>query len=162
MAALFGCVSPELNSAGNEMIPAAKVLLADQSDAVRSLFSDVYSALVHGSGCRPDVKTIYVSFTLGDSLVASAHPRADVVELALALPEAHGSTLLEDASHLTWRTLPLLVCIEADSPREDVMDLVYEAVNRVESGEHDVDRPPEFFQAARRANKRNRFWETLD
>lgn len=142
-----------------KMIEAAEALVEGQTEKAKALMADVYGALVEASGCRPDVKTIYISFTKDDCLVASAHPGPDGIELALALPENHPSPLLADASHLTWRTLPLLVSISESTNREDVMDLVYEAMSRIESGEHDVDRPPEYFRAARRAQRRSYFWE---
>ncbi len=142
-----------------KMIPAAEQLLDGQPESVKDLMGNAYAAMVEGSGCQPDVKTIYISFTKNSQLVASAHPGSDGIELALALPEDHPSGLLEDASHLTWRTLPLLVRVTASSGREEVLDLVYEAIKRVESGEHDVDRPPEYFQASRRERERSRFWE---
>lgn len=141
------------------MIEAAEPLVEGQTRAVKALMGDVYAALVEGSECQPDVKTIYISFTKNGVLVASAHPGRGDVELALALPESHPSPLLDDASNLTWRTLPLLIDLTPSTRREDVLDLVYEAVRRVETGEHDVDRPPEFFRDARRLQERSRFWE---
>ena len=141
------------------MIPAASGLLSPLPSTVREISEDVYSALVEGSGCSADVKTIYISFTIDADLVASMHPNPTFVEVALALPEDHESQLLEDASHLTWRTLPLLVPIDEDSDREEVLDLVYEAVGRVTSGEHDVNRDPDYFRTRRREQERSRFWE---
>lgn len=132
------------------MIPTAEKLGNHLPKRVKALLADIYELMVEDHGCRPDVKTIYISFTFEQAMVASAHIGAEDIELALALPEDHPSDLLEDALHLTWRTLPVLVRVDLDSIGQDVLDLVEEAVERVKSGRHSINRPPEFFANRKR------------
>lgn len=127
------------------MIPSAEHLTKKLPVSLQSLLHKIYGLLVDGFGCDPDVKTLYISFTKDGSLVASAHIGGKQIELALALPEDHPSGLLEDASHLTWRTLPVFICLDANSSHQDALDLVREALDRVTSGEHKIDRPSDFF-----------------
>lgn len=132
------------------MIPAAEKLVNHLPEGVKAQLADIYELMVEEHGCRPDVKTIYISFTFEQAMVAAAHIGAEDVELALALPEDHPSDLVEDALHLTWRTLPVLVRVGRGSTGRDVLDLAGEAVERVKSGRHTINRPPEFFADRKR------------
>lgn len=132
------------------MIPAAEKLVNHLPKHVKALLTDVYKLIVDKHGCHPDVKTIYISFTFEQAMVASAHIGTEDIELALALPEDHPSNLMEDALHLTWRTLPVLLRVNRHSTGKDVLELVEEAVERVKSGRHAVNRPPEFFANRKR------------
>ena len=132
------------------MIPVAEKLVNHLPNEVKALLADIYELIVEDHGCHPDVKTIYISFTFEQVMVASAHIGTEDIELALALPENHPSNMLEDALHLTWRTLPVLLRVNQDSDDKDVLDLIEEAVERVKSGKHTVNRPPEFFAKRKR------------
>lgn len=136
------------------MIPSAEHLTKKLPTSLQSLLHKIYRLLV-GNGCEPDVKTLYISFTKDASLVASAHIGGKQIELALALSEDHPSGLLEDASHLTWRTLPVCICLDANSSHKDALNLVREALDRVMSGEHDIDRPSDFFAVRPRKSNWN-------
>ncbi len=105
-----------------------------------------------GRGCASYVKTIYVGYTIGSEMVAAMYAHPDRVEVALALAEDADSALLVDASHLTWRTLPLAAVLRSEADIRKFGSLVAEAVARVENEEHDVERSNEFF--ARRARQR--------
>jgi len=39
-----------------------------------------------GAKAEHDVKTIYISYMVGDQMVAAAYPRSKEIEIALALP----------------------------------------------------------------------------
>ena len=49
---------------------------------------------------------------VGGEMVAALYSHADHVELALALPESEEHRLLVDATHLTWRTMPVAAIVE--------------------------------------------------
>jgi hypothetical protein len=78
-------------------------------------------------------------------MVAAMYAHPDRVEVALALAEDADSALLVDASHLTWRTLPLAAVLRSEADIRKFGSLVAEAVARVENEEHDVERSNEFF-----------------
>lgn len=135
------------------MIEAAEKLIESTEAQVSDLFRRAYDFLVAG-GCSPDVKTIYVSFTLGSAMVAAAYPKHETVEIALALPDDAESPLLNDASHLTWPTLPVSVVIARDSIYEDIEALLSEALMRIGNGTQNVRRPSEFFEARKRERQK--------
>lgn len=135
-----------------EMISGAEELSHIAPRELRAALRQVYSYLVDDEGCVPDVKTIYISFTLNGEMVAAIYPRSSRLEIALALPEVHSSELLEDASHLTWRTLPLMLRVNDAVGLDEGFELIEEAVNRVRQGVHNVKRPTEFFIARRRTD----------
>jgi len=105
-----------------------------------------------GAKAEHDVKTIYISYMVGDQMVAAVYPHSREIEIALALPEDHPSALLRDATHLTWRTLPVSVVVTNPDEAHAALPLVREAVERVSSGIHDVHRDNEHF-IARRADR---------
>lgn len=107
-----------------------------------------------GAKAEHDVKTIYISYMVGDQMVAAAYPRSKEIEIALALSEDHPSTLLRDATHLTWRTLPVSIVATSATEARAALPLVREAVERVSSGVHDVHRDNEHFIASRRERPR--------
>lgn len=119
-------------------------LIEQLSPPLRDSFQQVCDQLLD-AGCSPDLKTIYVSFTLGNHMVAAAYPHTGRYELALALPEDQEDALLQDATHLTWRTLPVSVDVTPETDVSSVTSLVAAAVERVATGKHEVNRPPEYF-----------------
>ena len=96
-------------------------------------------------GCEGYVKTIYVGWEVGGTLVAAVYPHANRVEIALALPEDHPSQLLKDGTHLTWRSLPVAVDVHLEDDFDLVSALIEEAVQRVRTGQHDTYLPVERF-----------------
>ena len=131
------------------MIPEAEDLARNLPAHMKRTLDYVYKMLVEKYECFPDVKTINLTFTRGEDLVASAHIGSNYLELALALPEDHPSPLLEDASHLTWRTLPVMVDITKKTNPKQVLHLTKEAAERIVNGEHDINRSIEYFAKKR-------------
>lgn len=134
------------------MIPEAANLARGMTASAKAAFERTYSLLVDTLGCQPHVKTIYVGFTLGDEMVAAIYPHSDRFEIALALPEDHRSALLLDATHLTWRTMPVSTTVTDAASGREIEPLILEAAARVRSGSHDVNRPPEFFIGRKKRN----------
>ena len=121
-------------------------LLSGLPGPVEKLAVALCESLVASLGAVLYVKTIYVGVEIAGEMVAAMYPQADRVNIALALAEDHPSVLLEDATHLTWRSMPVLVSVGLDSDYEAVVALVMESAGRVANGEHSVLRSPEFFR----------------
>jgi hypothetical protein len=128
---------------------SADDLLATLSPSLRVSGHSIHETLI-GNGCISYVKTIYVGYDLRGVMVAALYPHPKKIEIALALPEDHESSLLIDATHLTWRTLPVAAVVTKDTDLDEVIKLLNEACQRIESGVHDVDRPNEHFVKSRR------------
>lgn len=109
--------------------------------------------LFEAEGCASYVKTIYVGYDIGGEMVAALYGHADHIELALALDEAHPAEGLIDASHLTWRTLPVAAIVKSEADVKKVGALIDEACARVREGAHDVNRDNDFFIKSRRERK---------
>jgi hypothetical protein len=80
------------------------------------------------------VKTIYLGFEVAGQMVAAAYPHPDGLEVALRLPEDHEAAGLIDATHLTWRTMPVAYEVREATQVPELLVLVREAVNRLRSG----------------------------
>lgn len=104
-------------------------------------------------GCSSYVKTIYVGYDIGGEMVAAMYGRGDHLEVALALAEDHPSEVLIDASHLTWKTLPVAALVHDLSEVDAVGVLVAEACERVRTGQHNVNRDNDFFIKAKRERR---------
>ena len=109
-------------------------------------------------GCVSYVKTIYIGYDLEGIMVAALYPHSDRVELALALPEDHESTLLIDATHLTWKTLPVAAVVKTKGDATETLKLIDEACQRIKDGVHDVERPNDYFMTARRESATRGPW----
>jgi hypothetical protein len=103
-------------------------------------------------GCTSYVKTIYIGYDLEGVMVAALYPHVDRAEIALALPEDHESGLLIDATHLTWKTLPVAAVVKTKTDCDETLLLIDEACERIKSGAHDIERPNDYFMKARRDN----------
>jgi len=86
-------------------------------------------------------------------MVAALYGHADHVEIALALPEEADDPLLVDASHLTWRTLPVAAIIRTENDMTALEGLVADACDRVRTREHSVVRDNDFFIRSRRERR---------
>jgi hypothetical protein len=122
---------------------------------MRALATSAHEIFVE-HGCTSYVKTIYVGYDIGGEMVAALYAHADHVEVALALPEDADGDLLVDASHLTWRTLPVAAILNSDADVEQFSRLVSEAVARVSAQTHDVKRDNDFFIRSRRERRSGR------
>ena len=109
--------------------------------------------IFEAEGCASYVKTIYVGYDIGGEMVAALYGRADHIELALALGEDHPASELIDASHLTWRTLPVAAIVKSESDVRRVQILIQEACARIRGGAHGVNRDNDFFIKSRRERK---------
>jgi hypothetical protein len=138
------------------MIDEANQLTQSMSKAARTAFAALYDRLVGTYGCDVYVKTIYVGFEICGEMVAAAYPHHDKFEVALALSEDHPDPRLKDATHLTWRTMPVSIMVGRPEELEPLMHLVDESARRITEGTHNVNRPPEHFisREGRRGGKR--------
>ena len=101
-------------------------------------------------GCNSYVKTIYIGYEIDGQMVAALYAYADHLEVALALPEdAEGASLI-DATHLTWKTLPVAAVIRGLDDLVEFKTLASLAAARVRSQSHDVERDNDYFIKARR------------
>lgn len=132
----------------------AENYLAEVSSEVRQVARGVHQVMV-GLGCASYVKTIYIGYDLGGEMVAALYGHADHVEVALALAEDEEGSLLVDASHLTWRTLPVAAFLRSEDDIEDFAPLAESACERVREHSHDVNRDNDFFVRSR-AERRSR------
>ena len=103
--------------------------------------------------CVTYVKTIYMGFNLGEEMVAAAYPHKSCVEIALALRDDHPDSALKDASHLTWRTLPVSLKVSTLNEIDQNIGLLHEACKRVQDGMANKPRDNEFFRKARRERR---------
>ena len=83
-------------------------------------------------------------------MVAALYGHVDHVEVALALAEDHPSSQLIDASHLTWKTLPVAAIGYDAAEVEKMTVLVVAACDRVRAGLPTVNRDNDFFMKAKR------------
>jgi hypothetical protein len=123
--------------------------LGGGSKGTRDIAFATHNALI-ANGCHAYFKTIYIGYDLDGEMVAALYKRADHIELALALPEEHESSLLVDATHLTWRTLPVAASFTKSSQLKEVTSLIIEACTRVQSDSHSVYRDNDFFTKHKR------------
>lgn len=126
----------------------ADAFIGELNPRVARLAQEVHRTLV-ALGCNSYVKTIYVGYDLDGEMVAALYPHADRVEIALALDEHRHDSLLVDASHLTWRTLPLAAVITSTEQVISFAQLASEASDRVRSAQHTVMRDNDFFKSRR-------------
>lgn len=115
---------------------------------MRSVASAAHARFVE-LGCSSYVKTIYIGYDIEGAMVGALYAHGDHVEVALALPEdAHGE-LLADASHLTWRTLPVAAVLRKKSDLRAFASLALQACERIRSESHTVMRDNEYFISRR-------------
>ncbi len=104
-------------------------------------------------GCDSYVKTIYIGYEISGEMVAALYAHANHIELALAVAEDHPNMVLKDASHLTWRALPLALEIRSTEDLILAGELIEEACGRIGGGSHDVGRDNDYFVRLRRDRK---------
>jgi hypothetical protein len=123
--------------------------LSALNPAMRKLADEIQVILL-SEGCSAYVKTIYIGYDLDGEMVAALYAHPTRLEVALALPEDAEGACLIDASHLTWRTLPVAAEIVEASQLAEFGLLAHEACLRIKSRSHDVMRENEFFIKSRR------------
>jgi hypothetical protein len=127
---------------------AARAYL-DDLGKMRELASAAHDIFIE-SGCSSYVKTIYVGYDIAGEMVAALYGHADHVEVALALPEDADGSLLVDASHLTWRTLPVAAILRDAGDLDQFRQLASLAASRIRSDAHSVLRDNDFFIRSKR------------
>lgn len=110
---------------------------------------EIFDRLLIDGGATPDyvAKTIYVTYMIRDEIVAAVYPHPQYFEVALALPEDHPSPLLDDATHLTWRTLPVSLKLHDKHAAVEASELILEALERVATNVHNVVRNNDHFMS---------------
>ena len=132
----------------------AQAYLNELNKKVRPLASGLHDVLIK-LGCVSYVKTIYIGYDIAGEMVAALYGRSDHVEIALALPEDALDDLLIDASHLTWRTLPVAAVVRNTTDVQPFTELASAAVERVRTATHTVNRDNDFFAKSRRERRGN-------
>jgi hypothetical protein len=132
----------------------AGAYIASLNGKVRNIALSAHTELL-SQGCSSYVKTIYIGYDFNGEMVAALYGHSDYVEVAIALSESHESPVLIDASHLTWRTLPVAAVLKNKADLKMFARLVKEACKGVLSGDHTVLRDNEFFAAAKRERQGN-------
>ena len=127
----------------------AEAYIASLNGKVRNIALSAHAELLK-EGCTSYVKTIYVGYDFNGEMVAALYGHSEYIEVAIALAESYESTVLIDASHLTWRTLPVAAVLKNKADLKIFARLVKEACKGVLSGDHTVLRDNEFFVAAKR------------
>lgn len=130
----------------------AQGYLAEMGSRIRPLATDLHDVLL-GLGCVSYVKTIYIGYDIDGEMVAALYGHSDHVEIALALPEDAEGELLIDASHLTWRTLPVAAIVRTKDELSQFSVLAGAAVERIRTSSHTVHRDNEFFVKSRRERR---------
>lgn len=130
----------------------AEAYIAGMNNKIGKIASEAHQILID-SGCTSYVKTIYIGYDFNGEMVAALYGHSDYVEVAIALSESHESPVLIDASHLTWRTLPVAAIVKSKADVKMFASLVKEACKGVLSGDHTVLRDNEFFTAAKRERR---------
>jgi hypothetical protein len=133
----------------------AQQYIAELNKTSAALCTQVHEMFL-AAGCSSYVKTIYIGYDIGGEMVAALYGHADHVEVALALAEDHPSSQLIDASHLTWKTLPVAAIGHDAAEVGKMAGLVVEACDRVRAGLHTVNRDNDFFIRSRRERKGRR------
>jgi hypothetical protein len=130
----------------------AQAYLSEMGKRVRPLAAALHEVLLR-LGCVSYVKTIYIGYDIDGEMVAALYGRSDHLEIALALPEDAEGDLLIDASHLTWRTLPVAAIVRTKDELDQFSSLAGAAVERVRTSSHTVHRDNDFFMKSRRERR---------
>jgi hypothetical protein len=132
----------------------AQKYIAELNKTSAALCTQVHEMFL-AAGCSSYVKTIYIGYDIDGEMVAALYSHSDHIEVALALAEDHPSGQLIDASHLTWKTLPVAAIGHNATEVKKMQPLIEEACVRVRGGKHDVNRDNEFFMKSRRERRGN-------
>ena len=130
----------------------AQIYLRDANKKVSALATNLHKLFLK-HGCVSYVKTIYIGYDIDGVMVAALYCHENRVELAIALEENHRSKLLIDATHLTWRTMPVAVVIQSKDDLSEAAELIIEATDRVKAGQNTVSRSSEFFAEVKKQKR---------
>lgn len=131
-------------------------LVSGFSPAIQQMVRELHDFLIDLE-CSSYIKTIYIGYEIGGEMVAALYPYHKHVDIALAIPEETSDSNLMDASHLTWRSLPLLVTVRNMRDVGRAKKYLIQAANRIRAGTHRVYRDNEYFIRTKsdRDTKRN-------
>jgi hypothetical protein len=132
----------------------AKIYLSEMGKKMRPIAEAIHEAMI-SLGCVSYVKTIYIGYDIDGEMVAALYGHPDHIEIALALPENAEGDLLVDASHLTWRTLPVAAIVRSPNEVSNFEQLAKLAAERVKTAAHNVNRDNDYFIKTRE-NRRGR------
>jgi hypothetical protein len=132
----------------------AKIYLSEMGKKMRPIAEAIHEAMI-SLGCVSYVKTIYIGYDIDGEMVAALYGHPDHIEIALALPENAVGDLLVDASHLTWRTLPVAAIVRSPNEVSNFEQLAKLAAERVKTAAHNVNRDNDYFIKTRE-NRRGR------
>ncbi len=114
------------------MSDSADTLFRGKNAALLPIFRKARALLVGRLKCDVHVATIYVGFSRNGHMVAAAYPRqGDHFELALGLARDVQSSLLYDAAHLKWPTMPVAVAIRDEASFAAAEPLIRQAAEQV-------------------------------
>jgi hypothetical protein len=130
----------------------AQIYLRDANKKVSALATNLHKLFLK-HGCVSYVKTIYIGYDIEGAMVAALYRHENRVEVAIALAENHRSKLLIDATHLTWRTMPVAVVVKSKDDLLEAAALIIEATDRVKTGQNTVNRSSEFFAEAKKQKR---------
>jgi hypothetical protein len=105
-------------------------VLSGVSPKARKAFLTLLAVLTDELGANQSVRSGVISFTIGNNLLAAAHPRKDAVDLALSLP-LDDDRYLFDAIDFKWRNLPAAISIEDAKTGRIAADRVRKAAKRL-------------------------------
>ena len=96
------------------------------------------------------VKTIYIGYEFQGEMFAALYRNTSAIEVALPLAEDESGPLIMDASHLTWRTLPLMIHVTSSSQLPQAFSIIDRSFDRLNTGLHKVNRTNEYFIARKK------------
>lgn len=96
------------------------------------------------------VKTIYIGYEFQGEMFAALYRNTSAIEVALPLAEDEFGPLIMDASHLTWRTLPLMIHVTSPSQLPQAFSIIDRSFDRLNTGLHKVNRTNEYFIARKK------------
>jgi hypothetical protein len=131
-------------------MPAADVeqYMAQTNAKIRKVLAALHNTF-ETENCTAYVKTIYIGYDIDGVMTAAAYAHSDHVEVALAVAEDHPDDRLKDASHLTWRTLPLAIELRTVTDVTKATPLIHEACERIRNQNHHVHRDNDYFMRKR-------------
>lgn len=130
----------------------AEEYLSGLNKKVAKIAGELHKILIN-EGCSSYVKTIYIGYDFNGAMIAALYGHAESVEVAMALSETFESPILIDATHLTWRTLPVAAIVRSKEDIRLFKTLAQSACGGVKGGQHTVDRDSEFFANAKRERR---------
>ena len=130
----------------------AQIYLRDANKKVSALATNLHRLFLK-HGCVSYVKTIYIGYDIDGAMVAALYCHENRVEVAIALEENHRSKLLIDATHLTWRTMPVAAVVKSKDDLSEAAELIIEATDRVKAGQNTVSRSSEFFAEVKKQKR---------